>query len=225
MNIIEAIKSGLKFRRLKDPEWWGDPKFDCIGVKITNMLATDWEVLVCEKHDETSSRQSSKYICSKCDAMIMMNLGKVKNSWKTLQEVAEEVAVMKNCAVGDCFPFEIMHEGNQAYLKQNEYLVVGYDEDMSFKTADGQGCWVNDENQEYNLADPCMWSVNSLEVQSGGETHYIKDSEQTTGWCHYKNSSGKSAVPITASEFVGEAKLNFCYLCGKDGHSSWCPRG
>jgi len=50
MTIQEAINSEKKFRRVDDRDWFAKVHL-ILGFDNEDILATDWEVLVCEKHN------------------------------------------------------------------------------------------------------------------------------------------------------------------------------
>jgi len=77
MTIQEAIKSGKKFKRMSDKLWITVNSAGTIhtvgcayAAQITShaLLADDWQVLICEKHGETTSFAKCTKYCLSCVA-------------------------------------------------------------------------------------------------------------------------------------------------------------
>ena len=75
MTIQEAIKNGKKFKRMSDKLWITVNSAGTIhvlgcgyGAHITSydLLATDWEVSLCERHD-SATNQAQPMSCWDCD--------------------------------------------------------------------------------------------------------------------------------------------------------------
>jgi len=187
MTIQEAIKSGKKFRRQQRSHigWFTKDGGPAI-FHFDDALATDWEVLVCETHNETS--QQVGWNCDQCAAKkytthqaTLTRTGiefiKVKqDTWKTLDEVAKEVAALKGCSIEDCFPFEITF--NDSYNRiPNSNLILN----SAWKNAEG-AVWMG-SGLNYKLADPCMWSISACGTYDGIQVQPKPEKEKEANPC------------------------------------------
>lgn len=74
MNIIHAIKSGKPFRlKLKNPksefeeeDYWYANEMKCANFTREDLLAEDWEILICREHGQTEDDVNNLYLCPNC---------------------------------------------------------------------------------------------------------------------------------------------------------------
>jgi len=196
MNVMEAINSGKKFRRLSWPPFTHKEDKNCwerhvddFGFTLLNsdILAADWEVQLCEKHD-SATNQARPMTCWECDDEAGRPWGSTlkketeEKPWKTLQEVAEEVMKLKGCSdVESCFPFEIEYQTEalpefKQMLPENTYLIVGKVVGKVVETWGGANAnnWAG-VDAAFKLADPCMWSVEDDPVIVVGSGMFLCD--------------------------------------------------
>jgi len=211
MTIQEAIKSGKGFKRKSWPSgFWVDystcKRLDNQQFIYTDIIATDWEVLVCEKHKLIGTIETDIDLnCIDCVSDMVGPNSKLyvkqKNCWKTLREVAEEVAAMKGTTWDKAFPFEVEWEVDTTY---DGFLVGQHDNDKNGYEGpcyyDSLGRFWNEQGKQFKLKDPCMWSVEefdrncltaacTLQISEDGTLEAVsRDDYNPTGICSKKCS-------------------------------------
>jgi len=101
MTMQEAIRSGKKFRRPKFLVWWSYDKKTysfyvprCsyyIALNFDQIVATDWEVLLCKKHDYTTADAREAH-CPCCTKDKLAYPPKPRNYATLIKQIGAEFA-------------------------------------------------------------------------------------------------------------------------------------